>query len=79
MRLSETWLDLEGGPKYLTQTVIPFYSQACADLVEAKGWRSAVILHEDSAVGAATIAPDSDRLALLPRQLPLPNEDALLR
>ncbi|KAL0879832.1 hypothetical protein ABMA27_002372 [Loxostege sticticalis] len=54
-------------------------AMACADLVEAKGWRSAVILHEDSAVGAATIAPDSDRLALLPRQLPLPNEDALLR
>ncbi|XP_063826529.1 glutamate receptor ionotropic, kainate 2-like [Ostrinia nubilalis] len=54
-------------------------AMACADLCEAKGWSSAVLLHEGSAAGAAGVAPDAARLTLLPRQLPPPHEEALLR
>ncbi|KAL4709753.1 hypothetical protein ACJJTC_005556 [Scirpophaga incertulas] len=54
-------------------------AQACVDLCEAKGWHSAALLHEGSASGAALLAPDGERLALLSRRLPPPADSALLR
>lgn len=53
--------------------------QACVELCEAKGWRSAVVLHEGGALPAALLAPGAEGLALLPRRLPPPRDDALLR
>lgn len=53
--------------------------QACVELSEAKGWRSAVLLHEGSALPVAALAPDAEARALVPRQLPPPDDDALLR
>lgn len=49
------------------------------ELSEAKGWRSAVLLHEGSALPVAALAPDAEARALVPRQLPPPDDDALLR
>nr|XP_013189486.1 unnamed protein product [Amyelois transitella] len=54
-------------------------AQVCSELCEAKGWRRAVFLYEGSAAGAALIAPDSAALELLPRMLPPPRDEALLR
>ncbi|XP_072932394.1 glutamate receptor ionotropic, kainate 2-like [Epargyreus clarus] len=54
-------------------------AEACAALCEAKGWRSAVLLHEGSARGVASLAPDPERLQLVARQLPPAEDEALLR
>lgn len=53
--------------------------QACAELCEAKGWERAVLLHEGSASGAALLTAGDRPLALLARQLPPSQDDALLR
>lgn len=53
--------------------------QACAELCQAKGWKRAVLLHEGDARGAALLTAGATPLALLARQLPPSNEDALLR
>ncbi|XP_068617479.1 glutamate receptor ionotropic, kainate 2-like [Battus philenor] len=52
-------------------------AQACAEVVEAKGWTTAVLLHDGSADGAARLA--SNGADIVPRQLPPPGDDALLR
>ncbi|CAG9138370.1 unnamed protein product [Plutella xylostella] len=52
---------------------------AGAALLEGKGWRRAVLLHEGSAARAALLAPDPDRLELQARALPPPEDHALLR
>jgi hypothetical protein len=49
------------------------------EVCESKEWRSAALLHEGSARGVALLAADGDPLALLPRRLPPPSDDALLR
>ncbi|CAB3254202.1 unnamed protein product [Arctia plantaginis] len=54
-------------------------AKACASLIEAKGWRRAVFLHEGSAQGAALLATGENPPAILARQLPPKEEDALLR
>ncbi|XP_026736704.1 probable glutamate receptor, partial [Trichoplusia ni] len=54
-------------------------AQACAELCEAKGWERAVLLHEGSASGAALLTAGDRPLALLARQLPPSQDDALLR
>ncbi|RVE41857.1 hypothetical protein evm_013501 [Chilo suppressalis] len=54
-------------------------AQAVVDLCEAKGWRSAALLHEGSARGIALLAPDVESLKLLPRRLPPPDDESLLR
>ncbi|CAG5002884.1 unnamed protein product [Parnassius apollo] len=52
-------------------------AQACADVCAAKGWRSAVLLHEGGASEAAQLARAG--LDVVPRQLPPPQDFALLR
>ncbi|KAJ8723365.1 hypothetical protein PYW08_003277 [Mythimna loreyi] len=54
-------------------------AQACAELCEAKAWTRAVLLHEGDARGAALLSDSSTTLALVVRQLPPADEDALLR
>ncbi|XP_045536085.1 glutamate receptor ionotropic, kainate 2 [Papilio machaon] len=52
-------------------------AQACAEVCLAKGWSSAVLLHEGGAGGAARLA--SAGVDIIPHQLPPPEDDALLR
>ncbi|CAH2046640.1 unnamed protein product, partial [Iphiclides podalirius] len=52
-------------------------AQACAEVCEAKGWSSAVLLHSGGADGAARLARAG--ADVVPRQLPPPGDDALLR
>lgn len=51
--------------------------QACAEVCLAKGWSSAVLLHEAGAGGAARLA--NAGVDIIPHQLPPPEDDALLR
>ncbi|XP_031766615.2 glutamate receptor ionotropic, kainate 2-like isoform X1 [Galleria mellonella] len=55
------------------------FIQVCRDLCVEKSWERAVLLYEGSAHYAAQLAPDADQLTLVPRQLPPPGDDALLR